>query len=406
MSAQHLHRLAVLALVLLSLVTAVSTRSSHVVAGPQANDLVVHEWGTFTSVSSREGAALTWRPLSVESDLPSFVYSIDKGNAYRTLHYPSKSGDFYNVRMETPVLFFYTKEALTASVYIGFPSGRITEWYPQASEVRRGYHGGGIRWEGFKVLPRSPAAFQNDGTRNHYYPARATDAAPVQVRGSEKTEHEKFLFYRGVGDFGLPLGVKVRGDKVVVMNRSDEAVGRAILFENRGGRLGYTIRDAPTGETEFARPVLDQTLDGLLRELRAQLISHGLYEKEADAMLNTWRDSWFEEGLRVFYVMPRKYTDGVIPLRIDPEPAQLVRVLVGRNEIISPEMERNVVEQVAKLDDGSESVRGAAMKEIKRYGRFTETVLQQAYEHADDVRVKTRVKRLMEEMARATVRPN
>ena len=38
------------------------------------SDLVVHEWGTFTSVSGSDGVSLEWRPLSGPSDLPSFVY--------------------------------------------------------------------------------------------------------------------------------------------------------------------------------------------------------------------------------------------------------------------------------------------------------------------------------------------
>ncbi len=93
------------------------------------------------------------------------------------------------------------------------------------------------------------------------------------------------------------------------------------------------------------RPALDDKLPELRQEMKAMLIANGLYEKEADAMLNTWRDSWFEEGLRVFYLMPRKTTDAILPIVIEPEPAGLVRVLVGRTEIITPEMEQNVTNQ-------------------------------------------------------------
>jgi hypothetical protein len=35
--------------------------------------LVVHEWGTFTSVAGRDGAAMEWAPLSGTPDLPCFV---------------------------------------------------------------------------------------------------------------------------------------------------------------------------------------------------------------------------------------------------------------------------------------------------------------------------------------------
>src|SRR5262245_8956400 len=47
--------------------------------------LVVHEWGTFTSVQGGDGKLLTWHPLQT-SVLPSFVYDWAKPgfNAHST----------------------------------------------------------------------------------------------------------------------------------------------------------------------------------------------------------------------------------------------------------------------------------------------------------------------------------
>ncbi len=53
-------------------------------------------------------------------------------------------------------------------------------------------------------------------------------------------------------------------------------------------------------------------------------------------MLATWRDSWFEEGLRVFYILPRTAVDSVLPMSVTPSPASLVRVFVGRVELLAP----------------------------------------------------------------------
>jgi hypothetical protein len=33
-------------------------------------------------------------------------------------------------------------------------------------------------------------------------------------------------------------------------------------------------------------------------------MAQGLFPKEAHAMVDTWRDSWFEEGTRAFYILP------------------------------------------------------------------------------------------------------
>ena len=401
MLAHPLSRLATLSLVLVSLITFGGTIHWSAVTSGAADELVVHEWGTFTSVSGRDAQGITWRPLSVESDLPSFVYSVDAGDSWRGLRYPSKSSTLVTVRMETPVLYFYAGREMSVSVKVNFPYGRITEWYPQARVRSRA----SIDWGQLKILPGVRVDLPDDRSDNHYYPARDTDAATVEVRSEKKTEHEKFLFYRGVGDFALPLSVKLKGDKVVITNAGVEDVGKVVIFENRSGKTGYLISDARRGEAELDRPKLNNSIDNLRRELKAMLISHGLYEKEADAMLNTWRNSWFEEGLRVLYIMPRKTTDQILPITIDPQPSQLVRVLVGRTELITPEMEKNVSEQVSKLDDPSQSVREAALKEIKRYGRFTEPVLAQAWEHATDPELRKKIERLMNEMQqRATSR--
>jgi hypothetical protein len=372
--------------------TTLSTFSSANTATPKP-ELIVHEWGTFTSVAGQDGSALVWRPLTVESDLPSFVYSVDKGRSWRGLRYPSKSGLAVRVRMETPVLYFYSKEETSVAVNVGFPSGRITEWYPTAQ-----LHDGAIDWGQVRVMPAAQVYLPNDFRENHYYPARQTDAAALQVRRGQVTEHEKFLFYRGVGDFDLPLSVRLAEDQVTIKNVGNEAVRKAILFENRDAKIGYQVVDMPldsSTEVKVNRPELRGNFKELRSELRAMLISEGLYEKEADAMLDTWRDSWFEEGLRVFYIVPRKSTDAIIPINIAPEPEGLVRVLVGRTELLTPEMEKTVAAKLRTLNDPSLDVRQAALKEINRYGRFTESILTQLLSHTKDPDIKREVERLL-----------
>jgi hypothetical protein len=356
--------------------------------------LVVHEWGTFTSVTGGDGSTLVWRPLTFESDLPSFVYSVDKGHSWRGLRYPLKSSLAVKVRMETPVLYFYSGENATVRVRVAFPNGRITEWYPQAHSVSKG----NIDWGELKILPGVNFGLPHDFRDNHYYPARETDAALVQVRNEQQTEHEKFLFYRGVGNFDLPVSVKFKGDRLAIKNLQAESVNQIVLFENRGGNIGYRIHNLAETEVEIDGPALDDNLAELQQEMKAMLLEGGLYEKEADAMLNTWRDSWFEEGLRVFYLMPPKTTEAVLPIVIEPEPRELVRVLVGRTEVITPDMEESVTTLVANLSGRSTSSRKAALQEINKYGRFLEPILTEILRHTTDPNLKTEVQRLLETM--------
>jgi hypothetical protein len=86
----------------------------------------------------------------------------------------------------------------------------------------------------------------------------------------------------------------------------------------------------------------------------------GLYAKEAAAMVDSWRDSWFEEGTRVFYILPSRTVDGVLPLTVAPAPDSVARVFVGRMEVITPDIERTVENAIATDD--------AAV--LERFGRF------------------------------------
>src|SRR5262245_6942922 len=87
--------------------------------------LVVHEWGTFTSFSGADGKNLKFAHKS--GDLPSFVYRLPDGQG-KSFH----GFDIYNpISLETPVLYFYSDRALTASVTVDFPTGVMTEWYPR-----------------------------------------------------------------------------------------------------------------------------------------------------------------------------------------------------------------------------------------------------------------------------------
>src|SRR5262245_5125611 len=95
-----------------------------VAASADPNDVVVHEWGTFTSVAGPDGSAVEWIPQQGPSDLPCFV---DRARQ------EAKSWLRALVRMETPVLYFYAPEDTTLDVRVRFRQGAITEWFPRAS---------------------------------------------------------------------------------------------------------------------------------------------------------------------------------------------------------------------------------------------------------------------------------
>jgi hypothetical protein len=359
---------------------------------PKTDHLVVHEWGTFTSIAGKNGVALEWRPLNGPSDLPKFVHTIQNEND-GLRHAQGKNELTAAIRMETPVMYFYSDNPMDVDVKVDFPKGTITEWYPKARTVKTG-----IDWGRVKVMPGATLNLPVEYSPSHYYPARETDAAPIQVcsTNGKPPQQEKFLFYRGAGTFDLPLSVKLDGNQLLLKNLGTDQIGHVVIFENHGGKIGYRVLDSFAGETRQDRPSLDKNVDSLLQDLKQILVGSGLYEKEARAMLKTWRDNWFEEGVRVFYILPRQTTDAVLPVTINPRPSELVRVLVGRAEVITPEMEKSVQRQVSLLRDNSPAVRENAMREIRKYGRFSEPILKSILENENDAATRARIKRLIE----------
>jgi hypothetical protein len=86
----------------------------------------------------------------------------------------------------------------------------------------------------------------------------------------------------------------------------------------------------------------------------------------------------------------------VLPITIEPRPDELVRVLVGRAEVITPEMEKSVRQQVSRLDGASPAVRQTAMREIRKYGRFSEPILKEILKTEKNEAIRKGIRELIE----------
>ncbi len=327
--------------------------------------LTVHEWGTFTSVAGKRATSVPWVPLSGPPDLPCFVNRLGG----RSL----KAASAF-VRMETPVLYFYAPHPMSASVQVRFPRGLITEWYPRASAVQPSVlsqasgmtvdSGSSIEWNSFDVLPGAQPDLPVENRPSHYYAARDTDSAGIRIGGQQ----EKLIFYRGIGGFSVPLRASfVEEGKLALRNAGSDPIPALIVFENRGGEVHYRRLDALDREITVQLPALAGDTGSLRREIEEILVAQGLYPREARAMVETWRDSWFEEGTRVFYIVPGAFLNSVLPLAVKPAPVSLARVFVGRVEMFSPSTEREIDRAVAAGD----------VRSLEKYGRFLQPFLDQ-----------------------------
>jgi hypothetical protein len=119
-------------------------------------------------------------------------------------------------------------------------------------------------------------------------------------------------------------------------------------------------------EATLDPPELTGTMDSLRSDVEEILVAQGLYLDEARAMFETWRDSWFEEGSRLLYPVPRGFVDTILPLSIHPAPVKTVRVFVGRLELVTPATQRGIEQALATHDRAT----------IERYGRFLAPILE------------------------------
>lgn len=395
-------------------------------ASKKSRELVVHEWGTFTSIQGSDGQLITWRPLRTV-DLPGFVHQWPGGTPGAAANLPLKANLAAKQRMETPVIYFYSKDIPEVDVKVGFPKGLVTEWYPQASRFEDGLRPVTPAWlvnldswasridsrhtllEKFGPKPAMKSEIEwkklgiasasgketlpSSATPNHYFAARETDSDIVTSRGkSSSTEMEKFIFYRGVGNFDSPLQVTMPTDRQVrFANHGSEAIEGIVWLELRGNgaRFGVIPRLEAASSTQLEPrtiPLADvERLTG--SELRRFLLASGLFEKEAASMIRTWEKSWFTEtGSRALYVLPRKWTDGVLPLQIHPAPSKTVRVMVGRAEIFPPSMETRVRSLAIEFAQSSTSRRRELLSEFTALDlhRFQEAAIARALSGISD----------------------
>ena len=350
---------------------------------PSSSSVTVHEWGTFTSVAGVDGRAEPWLPLGGPNDLPCFVEHYQNvlykafgpivANRQVPLDYNKARGQLLGaIRMETPVLYFYSPKRQVVNVRVAFPQGFVTEWYPKAAvnqtpvrtEALEKYSttGATINWRSVEILPSSSkVVFPRSASPSHYYAARNTDANPLRVKAYD----EKFLFYRGVGGFPVPINAMVTTDGKISIKHLNGKTG-VILFESRAGKLGYTVVDTTKEQALLDSPPLTADFEALRSELESMLVSQGLYQKEAKAMIDTWRDSWFEEGTRVFYIVPPKMVDTILPLTVEPKPKEVARVFVGRVELFTP----------ATLAAVENAVAANNSEIVNTYGRFLGPIME------------------------------
>jgi hypothetical protein len=345
--------------------------------------LVVHEWGTITTRHAPNGTPEGRLNRISESEvLPTFVHRYEPAT---TTDDPEKSLNKsplvpgrpdVTMRLETPVLYFYPPAGSAAlppfDVSVTFRGGIVNEFYPRAEaaaevdvervnakieagyikawdgEVLNNYVVGGVRWTGVTLKDAVPIP----QTSSHAW------LAPRRVRSTgvltPSGEGERYLFYRGVGHLEALVQTRLTATEVRLraprrlhwLRVPSMTIGTLWLVDiRRDGSAAFReyshigiAKNAASRELQRI-PLFAETdytsgaLGDLRQAMKQALVAAGLYEDEAEAMLETWKESYFRtRGLRIFYTVPDEWLSYFLPVHISV-PHKLTRVLVGRIDI-------------------------------------------------------------------------
>lgn len=377
----------------------------------KATPLIVHEWGTFTSFMGSQGKLIEGMHTEDEA-LPSFVYSLKKDGNITNLSNqaaPSTSSFLppcnpnqskvpcdtllklsnidtqsnfipvnpmnYGVtqKMETPVIYFYGEEGDEFDIKVDFPKGLMSQWYPKATKFGPSVNEIaklGPSYLSYKVKLKSPSFIGNMPKTSFdsiWNPARKVKANTIEV----DNQHEKFIFYRGIADFNSALKVESpSGNKLKLTNLVAKSISQIFIL-NSNGQKGII---KPLGELKsnstktISLPSIDNGFEQKIYIEKSKnlivksLVNSGLYEDEAKALVNTWEKSYFQTpGPRVLFILPREETDRILPLTISRDITSLVRVLIGRIEIMTKSQEDQAIELLLNLKN---------IQKEKLFGRF------------------------------------
>lgn len=395
-------------------------------AEPQPAGFIAHEWGTLTSVQGSDGKPM-YGMHHEEEPLPAFVQGrACPGKAcicppgLKCIDFiadPDKNTGI-NQALETPVIYMYSPTALSVDVHVDFPRGLISQWYPEPTAIApaiplstahiKQIDGGAMTWR-VNVLPpsASPPALEPVEATSIWSPARQVKANLLETPpvGRGLPQVEKFIFYRGVGQFETPFvvtsapgehGLKLTNQSLeaipaVFLLRIDSGYGAIKNIGAIGALESVAVNDPPM--ITRGSPSLDQFREVASSALREALVRSGLYEDEARALLDTWARSYFgNSGLRVLYVMPRAWADRLLPITITPAPRELVRTMVGRVEVLTAEEEQSLLSRVRR------GMGSRAGFDVKSLGRLAEPKLRRLQQVTQSPEEKSFIRSLLRRM--------
>lgn len=345
-----------------------------------AEPVVIHEWGTFTTLQDETGHELPGINIDDEP-VPPFVHNLhplllaqpfasELHWAYRQKGAP-RHHPHVTMRLETPVIYFHlppsTPRPLTVDVDVAFRGGWLTEFFPNARSDAPGLEQGSFDFGALTPATTGRLSWHELQVGQSGQPPQ-TDwpvwTIPRQVDADRVStpdgEHEHYLFYRGVAHQRAPLRTTLdrthhrlelfaNFDEVLTPEQTVAIEHLWLVDIREQGRVAFRPLDPITISSDAAQPLAStgyqfaesefgtQRLGELKQQMHRALVADGLFDDEATALLDTWQRAYFQSpGLRLFFLVPQVWTDHYLPLSITTSaPIRLDRVMVARLELKS-----------------------------------------------------------------------
>lgn len=373
--------------------------------GRAQDDLVIHDWGSFICLQDEEGKAIGGINTDGEP-VPDFVYDVTTGSRLlpgEQLKGVGRCHPDITMRIEPRFICFYPPDDFHSRVdlSVSLSRGWLTQFFPNARASAEGrdqegfgdlrflFSRGGVEWRNIALTNSAqllPAFVQA------WTAARIEDAATVEVGG----EHEKFLYYQGVGLVDAPLHVVRDGPEFRITKPTNDIPVLWLVDVRPNGAMAFRVvhpfNQAPafvvkTPAFFAAAEYSSNAADELLEDIRGALIAAGLFENETDAFVEMWKASDFRRrGMRLFFLAPEDHIYERVEVRNASKHkdesirVRSTRITLGRIEIVTPE-QRALLRKLAghSVHSQSQSLVETYWQEMnERYlqlGRFRNALL-------------------------------
>ncbi|MBI5723224.1 MAG: hypothetical protein HZA50_04650 [Planctomycetes bacterium] len=418
------------------------------------DNLKAHEWGVF-SIYSDSRYANAGRRAEWES-MPEFFYRQfpEKEARMKAFYVPTV------INVSKPIIYFYSdRPVLKLQVTVDFPQGAPVVWWPCCVEPTLVFSEWGresdwvfrkLSWEivAGEVFSKSLLSRKSDHNRlgdsedlhkASEYPvprdswvvqARLPKASLLTAEGFEgkvselkrtrmevicesRLETERFLYYDGV--VSAPCNLKLNAidaGSAGFGNTGKFDIQNLFVIDRRCWQRDKTIRFAMVEKVEAGKetkvaldeiPVKDWPA-AAVGKVREALLKGGLFEAEADSMLKIWEKGFFEhEGVTAFYILPRAEYDRFLPLKIEPEPGEIVRVGVALHPQMKTaaqmqEFKNEVKELIGKLESNAVAVHQPAILSLLEMGPDIIPFIRKTIETNPSHEIRLRCRQILDQL--------